>query len=278
LITFDDLKENYLFAGVDLDFAEGRRQILRYAFENAYAYCTPLCLKGPGPFEYLDYAKRDVAKGDTQGAINGISNAKRAIHLTIDIFFKLLGLENAYYRARFPAKLELMELLNAFPTQLINNLNQKRNLVEHKYLAVAPEEAKEFVHIAEMFLLLVHPYLKHVTIGAIVGLQGNECCFEWRLEPLENKIRLYEVADQSHIDTPVGRVYINYQPAVSLAKKLIGEVKITKANCQEWLPYLDLFVYMTRKNATQMPRADSRGSSMYFVEHGSVYIGSPTTG
>lgn len=274
MVSFNDLKDIYLFSGVNISFSEERRKDLRYACETAYVYHTSLNPNGPEPFEYLDYAKKDIAKADVHGAIDGISNAKRAIHLVIDKYFELLGLDRAYAKASFPAKIEVMELLNAFPTRLIERLNKKRNLIEHEYRTIAREEVIEFIDIAEMFLLLAHPYLKHTTTGALVGIQDDERCIEWTIQP-EGEVHIYDIPNQSFIDTPIGKVFYNVDPHKELEKTLLETIIISKTNREHWLSYLDFFVYMTKNQATQMPMSETGGKGIQQKRFSRFYFGPP---
>jgi hypothetical protein len=246
LETIESLKPYYLFRGIDPDFALGRRAHLRYAVESAYASLTVLNPNGPEPFTYLEYAKADISTADSRGAINALSNAKRAVHLTIENFLKILGLESAYSKTNFPTKLEVIQELDAFPTRMIDGLNRKRNIVEHEYTEVALDEAADFVDIAEMLLLLAYPYLRHTVIGAYVGVEGDERCLEWSLNPIENKVYLYETTSYESFQSPIGKICYKLS-GEETDRVLLDIVSITKTNQKEWLPFLDLFVYYTKK-------------------------------
>lgn len=263
MITFDDLKDsNYLFKDYTIGFAEGRRSLLRYVLESGHAYYTRVNLSGPQPFEYLDYAKRDINSQQNQGTINSLGNAKRAIHLTIDTLFEVWGLNGAYAKANFPTKLELMEMLDVFPIRLVDNLNKKRNLIEHEYQSINIDEAKDLIEITEMFLMLAHPYLKHATISAFVGVEQDERCLEWWIDIYKCQISIYEVTCHTFIDTPVGRVYHSI-PIEEKDRELIQTISINKSNRDEWITYLDLFVYLTKRNAHFLPKPGGREEGLY---------------
>jgi len=198
MVTIDRLKDAYCISGLTVGFADGNRKILRYAIENSHLYCTTVNTCGPQPFDYLEYAKNNINNGDTQGAIDSIGNTKKAIHLTVQKFFELFELEKAYGRKGFPDQLEIIKLLNAFPTRMLDSLNKNRNMVEHKYGYIDTEKAKDFVDVAEMFLLLAYPYLKHAVVGAFVGIEKDNRCLEWRIE--ENNILVYEIVKSKYIE------------------------------------------------------------------------------
>ncbi|HBG74856.1 MAG: hypothetical protein A2X25_07850 [Chloroflexi bacterium GWB2_49_20] len=273
-ITLDSFDgSGYLFKDKTLGFAEGKRHFLRYTLESGFAYYTRVNLKGPQPFEYLSYAKNDVCSEKIQGAINGLSNANRAMHLTIESLFKVWGLKTAYSRANFPLKLKIMKELNAFPVKLLETLNQKRNLVEHKYKTIGSDEVLDFIDITEMFLMLSHSYLKHAVISAIVGIQNDERCLEWSVNIQNCHIFIYEIIGQKFIATPIGRIYYNV-PYDEQDKHLIQTVNITKSNQSEWLTYLDLFVYLTKRNAHHLEEPDERGDGLFVYKHGLSFFDS----
>lgn len=268
MTTFDDLKDSrYLFKNYTLGFTEGNRKHLRYALESGFAYYTRLNQNGPEPFEYLNYAKDDINSNQKQGPINSLGNAKRAIHLTIDKLFKVWGLKEAYARVNFPIKLEVMKRLGVFPTRLLENLNSKRNLIEHDYVSIGIDETKDFIEITEMFLMLAHPYLKHMTISAFIGLENDDRCIEWAVEIYDCQIAIYEITCSTFIDTPVGQVYYNI-PIDEKDKKLLQTIKITRSNQDEWLFQLELFVYLTKRNAHFLPQQDGRGDGLYISKTG----------
>ena len=261
-ITLDDLKGKYVFKDLTIGFSQGRRSILRYACENGYAWHTQINFEGPQPFEYLNFAKNNIALGNTQGAIDGLSNAKRAIHLTIDALFDIWGLSNTYKKANFPAKLELMSNLDAFPVRMLNSLNQRRNLVEHEYKTIQIDEAADFVEVCEMFLMVAYPYLKHSTISAQVGLDNDNRCLEWQFDIENNQFLVSEIAGCPFFESSVGRIYYNL-PHNDKNKRVIQTVNFEKSKQNDWYVFLELFVYLTKKNAHQLEEPDSRGHGLY---------------
>lgn len=263
MTTFNNLKDGgYLFRGYTLGFAEGRRESLRYARESGFGFYTRLNQNGPEPFEYLGYAKSDLNSKHAQGAINSLCNAKRAMHLIIDTLIEVWGLRKAYAKANFPTKLEIMKTLDAFPVRLLDNLNKKRNLVEHDYISIETDEAKDFIEVTEMFLMLAFPFLKHATISAFVGIEHDERCLEWAIDTYNCQIVVYEITCNTFIETPVGQVY--YDISIDkMDRKLVQIVNIAKSNQDSWLPQLDLFVYLTKRNAHFLPQHDGRGDGLY---------------
>ncbi len=268
--TIDNLKQEYCISRLSLGFAEGRRKILRYAIENSYIFCTSINKEGPQPYDYLEYAKNNITTGGTQGAIDSISNAKRAIHLTIRKFFDLFGLEEAYGGKTFPDQLKIIELLNAFPTRMIKSLNSNRNIVEHDYRSIDIEKAKDFVDVAEMFLLVAYPYLRHAVVGAFVGIEKDNRCFEWTIDTEKHTILTYEIVKHEYIEHEGYKLHYNISTKDE-DKSYLNKIKIQNKNCDEWINYMDLFIYLTKRNISRLPQPDSRGDGVFIVRSGNVF-------
>jgi hypothetical protein len=158
-----------------------------------------------------------------------------------------------------------MNEINAFPTRLIGNLNARRNLVEHEYQSVKREEAADFVDIAEMFLLLAFPFLKKAVIGAYVGIDGDDRCLEWRIDHPNKEVQVLLVHCKNFLDTPIGRVYFNIDNNDERSPLLA--VPIKRENSKEWLPFVDLFVYCTKRFAVKLPPPDSKFRGLVRESH-----------
>jgi hypothetical protein len=258
--NFKILAVDYLLRGQDPYFSTGRRSNLRFALLSQSAYLTELNPKGPEPFEYLDYAKSDLVLGSAHGYIDALGHAKRAIHLTMDGLLRVWGLEVAYCRAKFPAKLELMNELSAFPTRLIGNLNARRNLVEHEYETIEQKEAADFIDIAEMFLLLAFPFLKKAVTGVYAGIDGDDLCWEWTIDHKKKEFSIMQVHSEEFFDTAIGRVHYHMNDKCKRSPQLV--IPIKRDNCKEWLPFLDLLVFYTKRLAVKLPPSDSKSNGL----------------
>ena len=181
----------------------------------------------------------------------------------MDALLEVWGLDTAYGKAKFPDKLTIMQELNAFPTRLIGDLNRKRNLVEHEYESVKHQEAAVFVDIAEMFLLLAYPFLKHAVIGAYVGLENDNRCLEWKISFPEREVHVSIVHCEKFLETPIGYVYYNIHSENK--RSLQSVLPIKRTNLKEWLPFLDLFVYCTKRAAVRLPEKDDRGHGFFML-------------
>ncbi len=219
---------------------------MRYACEYVYASFMELNPGGLEPFDYLNFAKSDISAKDIRGAINALGNAKKAIHLTVDCFFEILGLLKAFRKSHFPTKLDIIQQLEAVPTNVTKNLNSKRNYVEHEYKTIDISEAIDFVDITEMFLRLCYPFLKHMVIGIHVGLRGNSKDISWVLNPYKSQISIYENLNSKSFNSPVGIIYYNFSEDEN-DRTLLETIDIRDSNLDDWLPYLNTLVYCTKR-------------------------------
>lgn len=243
---YESIKDTYILSNIDLNFAIGRRANLRYACEWLYASLMELNPKGIDPFEYLSFAKSDILSNDPRGAINGLCNAKRAIHLTIDCFFEILGLKKRFGKKKFPEKLKFIQDLEAFPTIVINKMNEKRNYIEHEYRSIDIDEVKDFVDITEMFLLICYPFLKHMVIGIHIGLKNNERDIVWILNQKKSEIKIYEDLNSKSFNSSIGKIYYNFSENVDKLK-LLNTINIEISELENFLSYLNTFIYCTKR-------------------------------
>jgi hypothetical protein len=245
-MDIEDVKDCYILCNIDPNFAVGRRANLRYACEYVYASLIELNPGGLEPFDYLNFAKSDISAKDIRGAINALGNAKKAIHLTVDCFFEMLGLLKAFRKSDFPTKLDIIQQLEAFPTNVTKNLNSKRNYVEHEYKTIDISEAIDLVDITEMFSRLCYPFLKHMIIGIHVGLKGNSKDISWVLNPYESQICIYENLNSKSFNSPVGIIYYDFSKDEN-DRTLLEAINIRDSNLDDWLPYLNTLVYCTKR-------------------------------
>lgn len=248
MTAVDVFKHSYLLKSTHADFATGRRKHLRFAIQNRLISFVKLNPHGPEPFEYLQFAKTDILDSCPRGPINALGNAKRAIHLTIENILVAWGLSKAFKDQNFPTQLAILQDLNAFPTRIIDWLNKKRNLVEHDYAVIDIQEVVYLIEIAELFLLIAYQYLRGAVVGAFVGIETDNVCYNWQLEPEQSKVNIYRVHHKKFVDTELGRIYYGFRENPD--SELVSSIEITRDNQDQWIDYLDLFVYMTKQPAT----------------------------
>ena len=248
--NIESLSDVYAIRGVDLDFSTGKRYIFRYAIPSKHLIFRRLNENGPEPVDYIAYAKADISHKNQRGRINALGHAKRAIHLVIDQLLYAFGISKAYRRSNFPLKLALLEEIDAFPTHVLGQLNRTRNLIEHKYKDISEEEVVNFTEVAEMFILLTYPYFKNIVKAAYIGVDGDNRCLECEASQKKEILIIQEVQAPLYFNSPQGRIYYNIEHK---HKRIpLEEIQLTKANASRWLPYIDLFMYCTKRIAIML--------------------------
>jgi len=241
----EDRVEDYLISGKVPYLNNGLRSGLRYISDSyTYASLTQINPSGMDPYDYLYFAKEDVSLGSEHGAINATGNAKRAIHLTIDSLLELVGLKKAYGRSNFPEKLKVVEVIDAFPTRILQELNSIRNIVEHDYEPIDANQAQLLVEVAELLLLASYPILKHMAIGIYVGLKQDDRFFKWMVDHKTSTINIYTISNSAFVPTDDGNIYYGFTNTESV---LLKGIELKKDNINEWAMYLNTMMYFTKK-------------------------------
>jgi hypothetical protein len=109
------------------------------------------------PAEYLSFAERDLEGKSTRANLNALHNAKRAIGCSIDSVLWNYGYAGAL-RDNFGVKVERIRQMGLISPRIIRRLLHTRNLVEHGYETVTPEEAEDAVEVAMLFSLALQPF------------------------------------------------------------------------------------------------------------------------
>ena len=122
------------------------------------------------PEDYLSFAKIDIQSKDTRGAINALTNAKRAIDCQVDFVMRAIGynehdktlksiVKGFIARSNLGSdvkdillKFKLLLSLNLVPIKLISKVRYLRNTIEHEYVFISIHEAEEAIELAELFI------------------------------------------------------------------------------------------------------------------------------
>ncbi len=244
------LEALYLLPESAPGFASGRRAHLRFAVPSMRAGYSKVNRKGPDPKDYVEFAYKDLASNSPAAPINAVAHAKRAIHQSIESFLSVYCLRKWASRKPFPVVLELLSALGAFPTRLVRSLNRRRNLIEHEYEHPSPDEAIELVEVAELFVTIAYRYFRQAVIGAYVGEERSNTCFEWLLHPPGPSVQIFEISSPNVIPTPNGSVHYNITH--DMPRTLRQTISLTAEDQDLWLPLIDLFVYCTRAELFQL--------------------------
>jgi hypothetical protein len=134
-------------------------------FEAGAGSTSPLTLpKGIGPQMYFEFAVADLQNEKSQrSCVNALSNAKRALHLQVDIIAQAFGIETAIpgKRLSFTQKLEFCTRCGVVGPHILQKLNRVRNAMEHEYYIPSREEVEDLVDVAELFLAATDRFIDH---------------------------------------------------------------------------------------------------------------------
>ncbi|MFT4801840.1 MAG: hypothetical protein ACI93N_001615 [Flavobacteriaceae bacterium] len=117
------------------------------------------------PKEFLRFSKLDFHSNNSQGLINSLTNAKRAIDCQIDETLSVLGVDFQdipkqsegivslmEFNQDLPYKLKLIQALNLAPAYIVAKARTLRNKLEHYYKLPSKEEVQKSIDIAELFI------------------------------------------------------------------------------------------------------------------------------
>lgn len=117
------------------------------------------------PFDYLEYAERELENRSKVSRINCVSHLKRAMECELDTFLHVLNLSSKVRPSNFPTKLDWVGSMGVFNSRSLRKLNIIRNKVEHEYsipdiddLEIYFELVNAFIHTLEgyAFILAAH--------------------------------------------------------------------------------------------------------------------------
>ncbi len=123
---------------------------------------------GLSPQELILFAKADLAQKDKRGAVNSLTNAKRAIDCQIDRIFKSFGYEfdeppehlnnfcDYFCDSSCPpdalAKLRVVNAFGMAPGGLVSHARSTRHKLEHYYETPTEDDVRKAIETAELFV------------------------------------------------------------------------------------------------------------------------------
>src|ERR1700730_5135434 len=147
--------------------------------------------------QYLQFAARDLEDESGRGAVNGIGNAKRALHQTVDALLQAYGLLARNRRVTFPQKLELIDEAGLFSLAILNTLNLERNAVEHEYRVPTSTRAQEDTDVARLWLLATRRISEYVAYESLAGWRADQALGVVQLDPARGLLSFFKVAGPS---------------------------------------------------------------------------------
>lgn len=106
------------------------------------------------PEMYLQFARSDLRRPYRRNRVNALSNAKRGMHLHVDVIADALGIKALPKKLRrfFPQKLDFLSRCGILTPAILGRMNSLRNIIEHDYIIPDFRETSDFLDVVELFL------------------------------------------------------------------------------------------------------------------------------
>lgn len=185
------------------------------------------------PNDFLNFARQDLKANYEHHLINSLTNVKRAIDCQIDSIFIALGLntkksESEYWN--FPEKIDLLNKLGIISPDILQNINQQRNNLEHKYAKPKENEIKIAIDTAQLFIKYTDKYLNAMPFSGMLREPKTKNSFLNVDLDYKNRILRFE-----------GR---EYDDDFKILKNHYVK-EISEANRDEYVKYLKWFLLIT---------------------------------
>jgi hypothetical protein len=210
--------------------------------------------------QYLQFAARDLEDESERGAVNGIGNAKRALHQAVDALLHAYGLLVRNRRASFPQKLELINEAGLFSLAILNTLNLERNAVEHEYRVPTHPRVQEVIDVARLWLLATRRLSEYVAYESLAGWRADQTLGVVQLDPAQGLLSFFKVTGPSQEYEHEGKQYTFLEPirmtggalapGVEIDPSPVWSVALRYQNRDEWSPLLRSMV-MVALNETR---------------------------
>ena len=198
--------------------------------------------------QYLQFAAADLEDTSERGAVNGIGNAKRAVHQTVEALLQAYGLLARNQRSSFPQKLELIDEAGLFSMAILNTLNLERNAVEHEYRVPARARVQEVIDMARLWLLATKSLREYVAYESLAGWRADEALGVVQLDPARGLLSFFKAAGPVKEDELEGKQYTFLEPirmaggvlapGVEIDPRPLWSVALRYQNRDEWGPLL----------------------------------------
>ncbi|MDY6863884.1 MAG: hypothetical protein SV062_12965 [Thermodesulfobacteriota bacterium] len=120
------------------------------------------------PRVFWEYSIADLESGsDSRHNINALANAKRSLHMLVDILSRAFGIDNLKTRkkANFPSKLRFCRDCGLTSPAILRKINKLRNITEHEYFIPKRSDVEDYVDIVELFLSANEGFLNQFPAG-----------------------------------------------------------------------------------------------------------------
>ncbi len=246
-----------------------------------FYYLTPTRLVGqiPPPYgtsmlpmDYLEFAIADISDGSDRGLVNAFGNAKRALHLAIDMVMHQYGLFSFYGTKNFPTKLRILDEIGLIPTKIIENLNVERNLIEHEYNTPSKKRVGEAIDVTKLLLMAVEKLTEATPHEAVVGWKEPKKHCVMQLDPIKGELTLYSLFAKgrynktdglSHFIGPLRTIEGDkLLPNIKISKSPWKIIKLTNGEISDWKSIISELVNVQRKRSTYKMKIDNEDASI----------------
>lgn len=250
-----------------------------------FSYLTPTRMSGelPPPYEqsmtpadYLEFAITDVAEGSTRGFVNAFGNAKRALHLTIDILLHQYGLFKHYKRSNFPGKLRVLDAIGVLPITIMQNLNVERNLIEHEYITPSAKRVNEAVDVSKLLILATEKLLEATPHECVVGWRQPKRHLVMRLEPIQGVINLFTLTAKglykkthgvSHFSGSLRNFNGQVKDGIKISRTPWKVIKLDRNHFSDWHEIVREMVNVQRRGSRRKT----------YIDQGTGFVTVPVT-
>jgi hypothetical protein len=170
------------------------------------------------PQMYLEFAVLDLKNNQgTRFYVNAFANAKRAIHLQVDIINKAFGIDLLPVKLRnsFPMKMDFCKKCGIVGSRILNKYNKIRNKLEHEYYSPQPDEVEDMIDVTQLFLAATARFITLFPIDV-----------EFELEPKPG----LDIPSLMGMELPINEGVIYLFPDIKRANRS----KIDFANLLQW--------------------------------------------
>lgn len=115
--------------------------------------------------EFMKFAEADLQQETTQGLVNALSNAKRAIDCQVDTVLGCFGL---LARHSFPQKINILNELGIVTPRIIKKVVKARNFLEHEYINPEREQVEDAVDVATLFVISLDKGLRNFWCDFVI--------------------------------------------------------------------------------------------------------------
>jgi len=126
-----------------------------------------------GPFDYLEFADKALARKVASSRIDSVTHLKRAIECQMDVLIHVMHIPLGRTEQNFPFKLCLIERMGIVRSSSLGRLNTIRNKVEHRFLRPNLQNLEVYFDLASAFVTAVDGYIFKLAATGVVEWQGD---------------------------------------------------------------------------------------------------------